>query len=67
MEYTENDLLEHAVLNQIETDFNDKDFDALSEMLKNLIYLEPARKVLIEYLTDTAKENWIEGRTNTRY
>jgi DNA-binding SARP family transcriptional activator len=63
----DNNLLEHAVINQIETDLNDKDYDALSEMIKNLIHLEPARKVLIEYLSDTAKENWLEGKTSIRY
>jgi hypothetical protein len=67
MERTENEMLEHAVVNQLEVDFNDLDFDAMSEMLKNLIHLEPARKVLTEYLSDTAKENLIEGRTNCRY
>jgi DNA-binding SARP family transcriptional activator len=44
----DNNLLEHAVINQIETYLNDKDYDALYEMIKNLIHLEPARKVLIE-------------------
>ena len=64
--YNEN-LLLHAVLNQLETDFNDQDYDSIDEMLTHLIFLEPARKVLIEYLSDSAKENWIEGKTITRY
>ena len=63
----DNNLLEHAVINQIETDLNDKDYDALSEMIKNLIHLEPARKVMIEYLSDTAKENGLEVKTSIRY
>lgn len=61
------DLLEHAVINQLESDFDDNDFDSLSELVKNLIHLEPARKCLIEYLSDSAKENWLEGKTKIRY
>jgi len=67
MEDQEDSLLEHAIINQLEADFNALDYDAMSEMLKNLIYLEPARRVLVEYLGDSARENWMEGRTSTRY
>jgi hypothetical protein len=64
---SEDNLFEHAVLNQIESDLDETDYDALSEMLGSLIKLEPAKKILIEYLSDSAKENWLEGRTNCRY
>jgi len=67
MELTENDLLEHEVLNQIEKDFDDRDYDAISEMLQFLIKNESAKKVLIEYLGDEAKESWLEGQTERRY
>ena len=60
-------LLEHAVINQLEADLNDQDFDAISEMIQHLMFLEPARKVLIEYLGDSAKKNWLEGKTTVRY
>ena len=63
----QDDLLEHAVINQIETDLNENDYDALSELIKQLIHLEPARKCLINYLSDSAKENWLEGKTTVRY
>jgi DNA-binding SARP family transcriptional activator len=63
----ENILLEHAIINQFETDLNDQDYDSMSEMIQQLIFLEPARKVLIDYLSDTAKENWLEGKTTIRY
>lgn len=62
-----NNLLEHAVLNQIESDLDEHDYDSLSEMIGLLIKSEPAKKILIEYLSDTAKENWLEGKTNCRY
>jgi hypothetical protein len=64
---SENELLEHAVLNQIETDLNEQDFDALSEMLSTLIKYSGSRKTLIGYLSDSARENWIGGKTNVRY
>lgn len=66
-EITENDMLEHAVINQLESDFEDQDYDAMSEMLQFLIKDEKSKKILIEYLGDTAKENWLEKRTNVRY
>lgn len=63
----DDNLLQHAVINQLETDFNDRDFDAMSEMLELLIKNEESKKILIEYLSDTAKENWLEGKTIVRY
>lgn len=63
----ENDLLEHAVINQLETDFDDQDFDAMSEMIQCLIQVEDAKKILIEYLSDSGKENWIEQKTVKRW
>ena len=67
MQNDKDNLLEHAVINQLETDFDDQDYDAMSEMLQHLMFLEPARKVLVEYLSDTAKENWLDGNTVIRY
>ena len=66
-EMTENDLLELAVLNEIEKDLDENDYDAVSEMLQLLISKEESRNILIEYLSDQAKEDWIEGRTYRRY
>lgn len=62
-----NELLEQAVVNQIETDLNENDFESLSELLKLLIHLEPARKYLIEYLSDDLKERWLEGKIEIKY
>jgi hypothetical protein len=39
----------------------------MSETIGLLLKNEEAKKILIEYLSDTAKENWLEGRTNVRY
>lgn len=63
----ENGLLEHAVINQLESDFDEQDFDAMSEMLTLLIKNEESKNILIEYLSDSAKENWLEKRTSVRY
>jgi len=63
----EDELLKHAVLNQIETDFDDKDFDAIDELLEQVIKNEEMKGKLIAYLSDSARENWIEGKTHVRY
>jgi hypothetical protein len=60
-------LLEHAVINQLEANFNDQDFDSMLVTIGLLLKNEEAKKILIEYLGDKAKENWLEGRTNVRY
>jgi hypothetical protein len=67
MENQEQNLLEHAFINQLETDFNDQEYDAMSEMIQLLIKNQDNKKIIIEYLSDTAKENWLEGRTNCRF
>ncbi len=67
MKNEEQNLLEHSFMNQLETDFNDQDYDAMSEMIQLLIKNEDNKKIIIEYLSDTAKENLIEGRTNCRF
>lgn len=61
-------LLEHAVINQIESDLGDNDFAALSEMLQNLISGKyDNTEILYQYLGDTAQENLKEGLTVKRW
>jgi len=67
MKNEEQNLLVHSFMNQLETDFNDQDYDAMSEMIQLLIKYATNKKIIIEYLSDTAKENLIEGRTNCRF
>lgn len=67
MENQEQYLLEHAFMNQLESDFEDQDFDAMSEMIQLLLKNEDNRNIIIEYLSDSAKENWLEGKTSTRF
>ena len=64
---TKLNLLEHAIINQLEADFDDQDFDSMSEMLSLLINNKESKKILIEYLSGSAKKNWLEGKTNVRY
>lgn len=63
----EQNLLEHAFMNQLEIDFNNKDYDAMSRMIQFLIKNKANENIIIEYLSDTEKENWLEGRTNCRF
>ncbi len=67
MENQEQNLLEHAFINQLETDFNEQEYDVMSKMIQLLIKNEDNKKIIIEYLSDTAKKNWLEGRTNCRF
>ena len=39
----------------------------MSEMLSLLINNKESKKILIEYLSGSAKKNWLEGKTNVRY
>lgn len=61
------DDLEHQVLNQLETDFQDQAYDALSEMLQILMRKEENMVTLYEYLSDSGQENLLEGKTTKKY
>jgi hypothetical protein len=62
----DNNLL-HAVLNQIETDFDEQDYESIDEMLQLLLKNPEAKHILTEYLSDSAKANWLEEKTVKRY
>ncbi len=66
---TEHDknLLLHAVIDQLECDFDYNDFNAMDEFLTQLIKVETNHEIFLEYLGDAAKENWLEGKTNVRF
>jgi predicted CopG family antitoxin len=63
----QNELLEQAVVNQLEVDLNNKEYDSLSELLKNLIKLKSAKTLLIEYLGHMELENWMDNKTKIKY
>lgn len=54
----------HAVINQLEADFSVADFDAMSEMLEMLLKTADNNEILHAYLSDTAAENFVDGKTN---
>jgi hypothetical protein len=60
-------LLEHAFMNQLETDFQDQDYEAMSEMINILLKNPVNQDILYQYLGDSAQENLMEGKTNCRY
>jgi len=60
-------LLEYAVVNQLESDFYDNDFAAMSEMITLLLESESNREILFNYLSDSAQENLKSGETFKRY
>jgi len=56
-------LLEHLFINQLEADFEDQEFEPMSEMIQSLLKDEKNQKIIIEYLSDSAKKSWLEGIT----
>jgi len=63
----EKELLIHAVLNEVERDLHDGYYEAVDELLGQLIEIDEAKEKLIGYLGDDEKERWLEGKTNVRY
>jgi len=63
----EKELLIHAVLNEVERDLHDGYYEAVDELLSQLIEIDEAKEKLIGYLGDDEKERWLEGKTNVRY
>jgi len=57
----------HAVINEIERDFNIKDYSALDEMLSLLVKDENNVKILKGYLSDKELEMLNNGVTEKRY
>jgi hypothetical protein len=60
-------LLLHAVINQLETDFDDQEYDAMDELITMLMKNPDNHEILFAYLSDTAQSNWLEGKTNCRF
>lgn len=61
------ELLEHAVLNQLEIDLDEQDYDAVSEMLELLLQDKRNQEILFNYLSDSAQKNLKESKTVKRY
>lgn len=49
--------LEHAVLNQLEIDLDEHDYEAVSEMLGLLLQDKRNQEILFNYLSDSAQKN----------
>jgi hypothetical protein len=53
-----NNLLLHAVINQLEYDFNNNEYDSLNELLKELIKNKDSKELLKEYLSEEIKKEF---------
>ena len=60
-------LLMHAVINQVESDINEFDYDAFDELLNKLMENVANVALLIGFLSDKERELWLEDKTNQRY
>ena len=56
-------LLNHAVINQLDADLAGEDYEAMDEMLQLLMKSDENCNILHEYLSDTAQKNLKEGWT----
>ncbi len=61
------DLLIQGIINQIEVDLEEGDFDAIDEMLSLLLKNKDNQKILISFLGDTIKELWLGGKLEPKY
>jgi hypothetical protein len=61
------ELLNHAVINQLDGDLAGQDYDALDEMLQALMKDEKNVDILHNYLGDTAQKNLKEGWTTKNW
>ncbi len=59
--------LKHAVINQIETDLQHNEFEALDELLEKLMMTDTSNGLLIAYLSGSSIKNADEGLTYKRY
>lgn len=59
------EFLKHEVINQLETDFEEQNFEALDKLLTDLT--ETQHELLFEFLSETGQKNLIEGLTHLRY
>jgi hypothetical protein len=63
----ERDLLLMAVVNQLEDDFDNQDYESLDCLLTELLKNEENREEFVHYLSDDMKERWIEGKVTIKY
>ena len=63
----ERDLLLMAVVNQLEDDFDNQEYESLDCLLTELLKNEENRKLCVDYLSDDMKERWIEGKVTIKY
>jgi DNA-binding SARP family transcriptional activator len=62
----EEQRLVSAVLNQLEADFDEQEFDYIEELLRQLVKSKPVRQILFDYLSESAQQNLREGLTLKR-
>ena len=60
-------LLEHAFINQFQTDIENKEYEPISLFISLLLKSDKNKELIIGYLSDSGRENWIEGKTSVRY
>ena len=61
------DLIIMAIVNQLEKDFKEQEFESLDCLLTELLKSTKNRELFHDYLSDQIKEDWIEGKIEIKY
>lgn len=61
-----NQLL-HALINQLEADFEDQEYYPMDEFITKLMENPENHNIIWNYLGDSAQENFIENKTFKRF
>jgi len=61
------ELLVHAVVNQIEADIKEYDHETIGLSVAKLISDPDAKDILVSYLSSTNRMNWLKGEVQKRW
>jgi hypothetical protein len=64
---SENENLVHAVINQIDFDYSNSEFEPIGRLLINLLKIEGNKDIIIDYLGDTILEDYKKGEIKPIY
>lgn len=64
---SENENIVHAVINQIDFDYSNSEFEPIGRLLINLLNIEGSKDILIDYLGDTILEDFKKGDIKQMY
>ena len=61
------EMLVHAIMTQLDHDYSNSEFEPFAFALINLLKLDGAEEILVDYLGDVVKEDLISGKTKLKF